>query len=64
VVEDGDGSPCGIHFIIFTCKVADGSTDLAVKKFTIEDVNHGVPLTSAISAVDRLGVVGRKSAES
>jgi hypothetical protein len=62
--EGGDGSPCGTRFDIFTCRVVGGSIDLAVKKFTIKDVNHGAPLTSVVDVVDHLGVVGRKSIKS
>jgi hypothetical protein len=57
VVVGGDGSPCGIRFGFFMGRVARGSTDLAVKKFAIEDVNRGAPFTSAVSVVDHLGVV-------
>jgi hypothetical protein len=63
VAEGGDGSSYDIRFDISTCRAAGGSVDLAVKKFAIEDVNHGASITSAVSAVDHLGVVGRKSVE-
>jgi hypothetical protein len=52
VVEGGDGSPCSIRFGTFTRRAAGGSTDLELKKFTVEDVNNGVPLTLAVSVVD------------